>query len=98
MLESKFQAALINELEQIFEGCFIIRTDPNYIQGFPDFLMLYKNKWAAFECKRRENSPQQPNQEYYISELDAMSFASFICPENKEEVLYELQRSFRLNR
>lgn len=89
---------LIKELETIFEGCVILKNDPNYIQGFPDLLILYKNKWAALECKRDGRASRQPNQEYYVDILDNMSFASFIFPQNKKEVLHELQQAFTSNR
>lgn len=92
-LESKFQADLIRELKDIFVGCYVLKNDPNYIQGFPDLLVLHNDRWAALECKRYEGANQQPNQEYYIQDLNELSFASFINPENKEEVLYELQRT-----
>lgn len=95
MRESKFQSELIRELNKIFRGCVILKNDTNYIQGFPDLTILYKDKWAVLECKRSANEKFQPNQEYYISELDDMSFARVIYPENKEEVLDELQRALR---
>jgi hypothetical protein len=98
MLESKFQALLIKELKSIFKGCIVLKNDANYIQGFPDLLILYKNNWAALECKKSIKDNHQPNQEYYIEELNDMSYASFIYPENKEEVLDELQQAFRSNR
>lgn len=98
MLESVFQSKLIKELESIFKGCIILKNDANYIQGFPDLLILYKDKWAALECKRDENSSFQPNQEYYLKLLGEMSFASYIWPEIKEEVLNELQQAFRSGR
>lgn len=92
--ESDFQAALIKELKKIFPGCVVLKNDPNYIQGFPDLLILYQNKWAALECKKSLKAPKQPNQEYYIDILGGMSYATVVCPENKEEVLYELQQTF----
>lgn len=95
MLESKFQAALIKELKQMFAGCIVMKNDSSYIQGIPDLLVLYKDKWAALECKKNASAKKQPNQEYYVSQMNDMSFARFICPENKEEVLDELQRSFK---
>ena len=94
MLESKFQRELIKEIESLFPGCIVMKNDPNYIQGIPDLIVLYENKWAALECKRSENSPHRPNQDYYVSKMNEMSYSSFVYPENKEEVLYELQRSF----
>ena len=94
MLESKFQSNLIKELTRIFRGCVILKNDANYIQGFPDLTILYKDKWAVLECKRSATASLQPNQEYYVDELDIMSFARVIYPENKEEVLDELQRIF----
>jgi len=96
--ESKFQADLIKELKYIFDGCVILKNDPSYLQGVPDILILYKKKWAMLEVKASLKSKVQPNQEYYVDLLNDMSFAAFICPENKEEILDELQHTFRLRR
>lgn len=98
MLESKFQSQLIDELEVMFKGCVILKNDANYIQGFPDLLILYENKWAALECKRSANASYQANQEYYLDLLNNMSYASVIYPEIKREVLDELQQTFRTRR
>jgi hypothetical protein len=98
MLESKFQADLIKELKEIFPGCIVLKNDANYIQGFPDLLILYGNKWAVLECKKDRHERFQPNQEYYLDLLSEMSYASTIYPENKEGVLYELQQAFRPTR
>lgn len=98
MLENRFKTKLINELEEMFPGCIIIHMDPNEIQGIPDLLILYKNKWAALEGKRSSRASHRPNQDWYIEVMDKMSFARFICPENKEEVLYELQQAFEPRR
>lgn len=94
MLERDFQASLIRELKQMFPGCIVMKTDPNYIQGIPDLLILYQNKWAVLECKKSANEKRQPNQKYYVDQMNEMSFSRFIYPENKEEVLYELQQAF----
>jgi hypothetical protein len=98
MLENKFQSELIKELEFLFEGCIILKNDSSYIQGFPDLIILYKHKWAALECKKSMNASSQPNQDYYVELLHDMSFSRFIYPENKEEVLYALQKSFATGR
>lgn len=92
-LERDFQAKLIKELKVMFKGCIIVKNDPNYIQGIPDLLILYNDRWAALEVKKSETAHHQPNQEYYVDLMDQMSFAAFIYPENKEEILYELQQA-----
>lgn len=95
MKESDFKAKLSNELYKRFPKCEILKNDAGYIQGICDWLILYKNKWAMLEVKRSKNSEKQPNQEYYVKKFGQMSYASFICPENMEEVLNDLERSFR---
>jgi len=94
-LESRFQAKLIKELKDIFPGCMVFKMDASYIQGIPDLLILYEDKWAMLEVKRSDNESHQPNQDYYVDLLDDMSFASFIFPENKEEVLHDLELTFK---
>lgn len=96
--ESVFQSALIHELQKIFPGCMVLKNDSSYYQGIPDLLVLYKDKWAMLECKRSSNARHQPNQDYYIEKFGKMSYASFISPENKEEVLNELQQTFESGR
>ena len=92
-LERDFQAKLIKELKMIFKGCIIIKNDSSYIQGIPDLIILFNDRWAALEVKKSKNASHRPNQDYYVDIMDQMSFASFIYPENKEEVLYELQQT-----
>ena len=79
----------------MFPGCIVTKLDSSDIQGIPDLLILYKNKWATLENKRSKNATKRPNQEYYVEKLDSMSFSRFIFPENKEEVLRELQSAFQ---
>ena len=93
MLESKFQSKLIKELEEMFPGCLILKNDSDYIQGIPDLTILHGKRWAMLEDKAGEKASRRPNQEYYVDKANNMSYASFICPENKEEVLHELQQA-----
>ena len=97
-LERDFQTKLIRELKEMFPGCMVLKNDSSYIQGIPDLLVLYKDHWATLEVKRASNASHRPNQEYYVGLMDEMSFSRFICPENKEEVLYELEQSFQSER
>lgn len=94
--ENAFQAALIKDVKALFPGCVVLKNDPNYIQGFPDLTILYKDRWAVLECKKSLSASKRPNQAYYVDMLGEMSYASFICPENREEVLDELQQAFFL--
>ena len=95
MLESRFQHRLITELKEMFPGCIVMKSDSGYIQGIPDLLILYQDKWASLEYKNGANAKRQPNQEYYVGRMNEMSFSRFISPENKEEVLHELLQAFR---
>ena len=94
MAESSFQRKLIKDLKLLFPNCIVIKSNPNYIQGIPDLLILHNDKWAALECKREAGAAKRPNQEYYVGKMNEMSFSRFIYPENKEEVLNELQQAF----
>ena len=96
MRENEFQSKLIRELKDLFPGCIVMKMDANYMQGIPDLLILYQSKWASLECKRNAAAKKRPNQEYYVGRMNEMSFSRFICPENKEEVLHELQQTFKL--
>ena len=93
-LESKFQKELIDEIKELYPECITIKNDSSYIQGFPDWTILYKDKWAVLECKRNDNANKQPNQTYYVNKLNGMSYSRFVYPENKDEVLDDLKKLF----
>ena len=95
MKESAFQAKLIKELKEMFPGCIVLKNDATYKPGIPDLLILFNDRWAALECKKSSRASRRPNQEYYVEKMDAMSYASFVCPENKKEVLNAIQQAFR---
>lgn len=99
MLERNFQAKLIKEIKERFPGCVVLKNDPNYIQGFPDLTVLFDGPfWAVLESKRDETASHRPNQDYYIRLCNNMSFGRFINPENKEDVLNELQQALESGR
>lgn len=95
MRESQYQRYLIRKIGEMFPEAIVILTDPSYIQGLPDILILHGKKWAMLEVKTSVGAPVQPNQVYYINMLDQMSFASFISPEVERDVLHELQQALR---
>jgi hypothetical protein len=98
MRESKYQRDLIERIYHILPGSVVIKNDPTRIQGIPDLLVLWEDKWAMLEVKRSIYEDSEPNQEYYVAEMDRMSFAAFIYPENEDEVLDALQSAFGLKR
>lgn len=93
-LERDFQSKLKKELKEKFPGCIVTKLDSGDIQGIPDLLVLYKDKWATLENKKSSKAKKQPNQEYYVDKMNEMSFSRFIYPENKDEVLNELGEMF----
>ena len=95
--ENDFQAELIKELNKLFpypDG-MVLKNDSSYRQGIPDLTIYYKDKWATLECKRNKTAKHQANQDTYVEQMDNMSFSRFIYPENKEEVLHELQQALK---
>lgn len=94
MKESDFQGELRKEIERRFPGAMVLKNDSGYIQGIPDLSVFYRDKYAMLEVKRSKNETRRPNQDRYIKKFNEMSFARFVYPENKEEVLNELQELF----
>jgi hypothetical protein len=98
MKESIYQTELMKKIKAMIPGCLVLKNDPRYLQGFPDLIVLFQNMWAVLEVKNSPKAHIQTNQQHYINTLGAMSFASFINPNNEEEVLSELQHSFGIAR
>lgn len=94
MTERVYQAKVIKRLRVEFPDCLILKNDSSYMQGVPDLIILYGDRWAMLEVKASVNSAFQPNQAYWVSELNHMSFAAFIYPENEDEVFRDLQHAF----
>ena len=92
--ESKFQKDLIDEIRERYPGCIIMKNDSGYIQGIPDWTILYGDKWAVLEAKRDKDAIHQPNQDYYVEMMNDMSYSSFIDPDNEQEVLDEMEQTF----
>lgn len=95
MLENSFKSKLKKEIKERLPGAIVTLLSPNDIQGIPDLIVLFKNRWAALECKKSAKEPHRPNQDYYVEKMNKMSYSSFIYPENKEQILNEMERAFR---
>lgn len=94
MAENRYQAKIIKKLYVMFPGCEVLKNDSGYKQGILDLTILYGKKWAMLEVKDSAKSKVQPNQGHFVKKFADMSFASFIFPENEEEVLTALQKAF----
>lgn len=94
MYETNFQRQLKKDIKDRFPGCYVLKTDPNDIQGIPDLLILHGDKWASLEVKKSRTATHRPNQDYHVAAMNKMSYSAFIFPENKEEVLNELSTVF----
>lgn len=92
--ENRFQHELITKIKMIFPEAVVLKNDANYIQGFPDLLVLNKNRYAVLEVKRSKSASHQPNQDYYISHFAPYAFSAFVYPENEQEVLDGLSSYF----
>jgi hypothetical protein len=94
MRENEYQPRLIKKLERLFPGCVILKNDSAYIQGIPDLLILWGDRWAMLEVKASATSTVQVNQPYWVERLGEMSFAAFIYPSNEQDVLRGLEQAF----
>lgn len=94
-LEKDFQPTLVKRLREVLpDETVIIKNDPNSVQGYPDLSIHYKGHYVLLECKRYEGAPERPNQRYYIEQACKNTYAAFVYPENMEEVINEVQRTF----
>lgn len=97
-LERDYQSYLIKKLKTLFPGSLILKNDSGYLQGILDLTIFIEDWYGMLEVKASADSPEQPNQRYYVEMVDKMSFAAFIYPENEGEVLAALQQSFMARR
>lgn len=95
MAERNFKKIFKERLAERFPGCYILNNNANDIQGIPDLLVLHHNRWAALEVKDYESAARQVNQEWYVDDLNKMSFAAFVYPENMEEILDAMEHAFQ---
>jgi len=99
-LERNYQAQVLKRIRAMAPGIWTLKNDANYLQGVPDWTVLYGKHWAGLEIKRKKPRPGtsdfRPNQEWYIAEFDSMGFCACLYPENEREVLSALRKAFGL--
>lgn len=94
--ESDFERELMEDLDEAFPGCMVIKGASMFRQGVPDRILLCGKNWAALEVKPDPKAATQPNQPWYVEKMNDMSYAAIITPENKQEVISEIQAAFRV--
>ena len=94
MLEREYQSRLVKRLKKEFPGCYVIKNDAQLKQGIPDLLILFKDKWIALEVKKSPTAHHQPNQDFHVKRMNKMSYASFIYPENEDQVIEKMKEVF----
>lgn len=93
--ETDFKNNLYNEIRDRFPGTEVVINDSGYIQGFPDATVYFPNgRYFLLEGKRTCNSSRRPNQEYYVNQSPLCNHADFVYPENKDDILKELERRY----
>lgn len=94
--ESDFKTKLYKEIRTKFPGSEVLPNDPNLIQGFPDATVYLPNgKYILLEGKKTSNSARQQNQDYYVNHSPLSPNAMYAYPENKKEVLQEIERRYK---
>ena len=93
MLESKFKKQTIERIKDRFPSLDLDFITP-LSRSMPDTFIIAPHVWAALEFKRSEISPHRPNQDYHILRLNRKGYATFVYPENVEEVLDDLEVLF----
>lgn len=96
--ETKFERELMKDLEELLPGCYIFKLDPTQYYGIPDRLILWQQHWIALECKESEDAEVQPNQPWHVEVMNNMSFAAFVYPENRKEILDAICSTFGVGR
>ena len=95
--ESEFKSKLYKEIRDRFPGTEVLPNDAQYLQGIPDATVYFPNgRYMMLEGKKDSRSHKQPNQGYYVNDSPLHNNAVFVYPENKEEVLSELERRYLL--
>lgn len=93
-LEREIEKEFVRDLNERLPGGRWIKGNSQMQQGIPDRMFLHGPHWAMIEFKREEDSDRQENQAWFIEKFNGMSYAAIVSPENRDEVLDEIQRHF----
>ena len=95
MTEAEYQKKVTDKIKKLLPGCDVLKNNSAYIQGIPDWSVIYGGKHAYLEIKIEEKAHRQPNQGYYIDKANySGGFGRFVYPENEKEVLNDMINYF----
>ena len=60
-----------------------MKSDSGYLQGIPDLLILFNDKWAALNVKNTLAQKSNRTKNIMWARWTRCLFSRFICPENK---------------
>ena len=91
MRESEFQKKFIDKIKKAVPGCIALKNDAQYKQGIFDWSVINGPKVACLEIKVEQDAHHQPNQDYYIEQVNSKGgYGRFVYPENEKQILKEV--------
>lgn len=94
--EIPFEQKFCRKLRGLHRDLYVMKNDASLIQGFPDRVVYFRDKYAILEFKRSENASHRPNQDWYINHFAKYTYSTFVYPENADKVFSELCSFFGL--
>lgn len=90
MAERHFQTKLVQELKKL--GFTVWKNQQNATTELarPDLIVLKGVFWGCLEVKKDRLAKHRPFQDIKVIHYNKMSYARFIYPENKNEIVNEL--------
>ena len=92
--ETTFRTKFLKQFKILYPAADIHPNTGCGIQGYPDTSIKFNGKNAHLEFKASAKAKVQPNQRWYVEDLNQREFARFIYPENGDQIMEELHGYF----
>lgn len=91
--ERDFQKNLIKDIKELFPTAIVKKNDSAHIQGIPDLSVDIGPYSMHLEVKKSSKASFRPNQQHFLNHYnDHGGYARAIYPENKTDILNEMQK------
>lgn len=90
MLERNFQQKLIKELKNLGFTVWKNQQNATTETARPDLLVLKGVFWGCLEVKKERLAKHRPLQDVKVLKYNQMSYAAFVYPENKDQIINQL--------